>query len=106
MKDPWDFEEVYAPFTTLPAPIPSNPEHEDYLVHITTGTHVMQICLFLLIESRHIPARILQTNPAGRRQENPVGTFGIIDLDLSRYDRLAERFRTQAEGDATFSNPA
>lgn len=102
MKDPWDFEEVYAAFYDFARSYPFDPEHEDYLVHITTGTHVMQICLFLLIESRHIPARILQTNPAGRRQENPVGTFGIIDLDLSRYDRLAERFRTQAEGDADF----
>ena len=27
-----------------------DPEAEDYLIHITTGTHVAQICLFLLTE--------------------------------------------------------
>ncbi len=102
VSDPWDFEEVYAAFYDFACSYPFDPEHEDYLVHITTGTHVMQICLFLLIESRHIPARILQTNPVSKKQGNPVGTYGIIDLDLSRYDRLAERFRTQAEGDANF----
>lgn len=102
MNDPWDFEEVYAAFYDFARAYPFDPEHEDYLVHITTGTHVMQICLFLLTESRHIPARILQTNPAGKKHGNPAGTYGVIDLDLSRYDRLAERFRTQAEGDADF----
>ncbi|HJB65958.1 MAG TPA: RNA repair transcriptional activator RtcR [Candidatus Mailhella merdavium] len=102
VSNPWDFEEVYAAFYDFARAYPFDPEHEDYLVHITTGTHVMQICLFLLIESRHIPARILQTNPSGRRAWNPAGTYGIIDLDLSRYDRLAERFRRQAEGDANF----
>ena len=102
VSNPWDFEEVYAAFYDFARAYSFDPEHEDYLVHITTGTHVMQICLFLLIESRHIPARILQTNPSGRRAWNPAGTYGIIDLDLSRYDRLAERFRRQAEGDANF----
>lgn len=102
MNDPWDFEEVYAAFYDFARSYPFDPEHEDYLVHITTGTHVMQICLFLLIESRHIPARILQTSPVAKKPGNPAGIYGIIDLDLSRYDRLAERFRTQAEGDADF----
>ena len=102
VSDPWDFEEVYAAFYDFARAYPFDPEHEDYLAHITTGTHVMQICLFLLIESRHIPARILQTNPVSKKQGNPAGTYGIIDLDLSRYDRLAERFRAQAEGDADF----
>ena len=40
-----------------------DPEAEDYLVHITTGTHVAQICLFLLTEARYFPARLLQTAP-------------------------------------------
>ena len=41
--------------TTSRAATRSIPDAEDYLVHITTGTHVAQICLFLLTESRHIP---------------------------------------------------
>jgi transcriptional regulatory protein RtcR len=47
-----------------------DPDAEDYLVHITTGSHVAQICLFLLTETRHIPAQLLQTSP-------PTGTRGV-----------------------------
>ncbi len=86
--------------TTSRAPTRSQPEQEDYLVHITTGTHVAQICLFLLTESRHLPARLIQTSPppSGRRPGGP-GRYAIIDLDLSKYDRLASRFRQeQREG--------
>ena len=70
------------------------PEEEDYLIHITTGTHVAQICLFLLAESRHLPGKLLQCEPPkGRKASkgNP-GKFTVIDLDLERYDRLATRF--------------
>ena len=59
-----------------------------------------RVCLFLLTESRYFPARLLQTSP-GRRGEprRGPGTYSIIDLDLSRYDRLASRFRKeQVEG--------
>ena len=31
------------------------PEKEDYLIHLTTGTHVAQICWFLLNEANFIP---------------------------------------------------
>lgn len=102
LRNPWDFEEVYAALYDFAQAYPFDPESEDYLVHITTGTHVIQICLFLLIESRHIPARILQTGPRPKKEQNPAGEYGIIDLDLSRYDRIAERFRKQAEVDASF----
>src|SRR5262245_51597409 len=91
--DPWDFEEVYASLHDFARSYPFDTDAEDYLVHITTGSHVAQICLFLLTESRHIPARLLQTNPpSGMRGRDP-GTFSIIDLDLSKYDRLATRFQ-------------
>ena len=102
LQNPWDFEEVYAALFDFARAYPFDPEHEDYLVHITTGTHVIQICLFLLIESRHIPAKLLQTGPLPKAKQDPIGTYGIIDLDLSRYDRIAERFRRQAEGDVNF----
>jgi transcriptional regulatory protein RtcR len=92
VSDPWDFEEVYGSLHDFARSYPFEPEAEDYLVHITTGSHVAQICLFLLTESRHIPGRLLQTNPpAGRRGGGP-GTFRVIDLDLSKYDRIATRF--------------
>src|SRR5687768_9527375 len=90
--DPWDFEEVYASLHDFARSYPFDTDAEDYLVHITTGSHVAQICLFLLTESRHIPGRLLQISPpAGMRGAGP-GTFRIIDLDLSKYDRIATRF--------------
>lgn len=102
VRDPWDFEEVYAALFDFARAYPFDTEKEEYLVHITTGTHVIQICLFLLIESGHIPAKLIQTGLSPRHEANPAGTYGIIDLDLSRYDKLAERFKQQARGDVSF----
>lgn len=92
LVDPWDFEEVYAALYEFARGYDFKPETEDYLVHITTGSHVQQICLFLLTESRHFPARLVQTSPADNKRRGPEGKFAIIDLDLSKYDRLAARF--------------
>jgi transcriptional regulatory protein RtcR len=90
--DAWDFEDVYASLHDFARAYRFDTESDDYLVHITTGSHVAQICLFLLTESRHIPARLLQTSPpTGPRGMDP-GSFRVIDLDLSKYDRLATRF--------------
>jgi transcriptional regulatory protein RtcR len=90
--DPWDFEDVYGSLHDFARSYPFDVDSEDYLVHITTGSHVAQICLFLLTESRHIPGRLLQTSPpVGMRGAEP-GTFRVIDLDLSKYDRIATRF--------------
>jgi len=90
--DAWDFEDVYANLHDFARGYRFDTEAEDYLVHITTGSHVAQICLFLLTESRHIPGRLLQTSPPPGMRGNDPGTFQIIDLDLSRYDRIATRF--------------
>ncbi|HET9131967.1 MAG TPA: RNA repair transcriptional activator RtcR family protein, partial [Terriglobia bacterium] len=92
-KDPWNFEEVYEGLSDFARTYSFDSDSEDYLIHITTGTHVAQICLFLLTESRHLPGRLLQCSPARDRSE--PGTFAVIDLDLSRYDRIASRFRQE-----------
>jgi transcriptional regulatory protein RtcR len=91
-EDPWDFQQVFGALHEFARTYPFDPDREDYLVHITTGTHVAQICLFLLTESRHFPARLLQTSPPKRRDSEAVGSYAVIDLDLSRYDQLASRF--------------
>lgn len=101
-KDPWDFEEVYATLHDLARHYPFKPDQEDYLVHLTTGTHVAQICLFLLTEARYLPGRVVQSAPPRReKKEGPdsPGTYSIVDLDLSRYDRILSRFvREKKEG--------
>ena len=91
--DPWDFEEVYETLFKFSRQYPFDTESEDYLIHITTGTHVAQICLFLLTESRYMPGRLVQCSP--ERDRSSPGTIKIIDLDLSKYDRIASRFRQE-----------
>ena len=98
--DPWDFEEVYAVLLDFAMGYPFEPGRERYLVHMTTGTHVAQICWFLLTESRYLPAQLLQASPPSRSAQ--VGTHTIIDLDLSKYDRLARRFRRESEAAVSF----
>jgi transcriptional regulatory protein RtcR len=95
MADPWEFEGVYACLHDFLAAYPFAPEEEDYYIHITTGTHVSQICWFLLTESRHFPGRLLQTSPPRKQAVGDPGTYALIDLDLSRYDRIAQRFAQQ-----------
>src|ERR1700761_8005849 len=95
LADPWDFELVYGKLRDFAASYPFDLEKEDYLIHITTGSHVAQICLFLLTESRHFPARLLQTSPVQKGARGGPGGYSIIDLDLSKYDRLAARFQKE-----------
>lgn len=104
-KDPWDFQEVYAALLDFARGYPFNPEKEDYLVHITTGTHVAQICMFLLTEAHYFPARLIQTAPPAGGPEtnaNSPGSYSIIDLDLSKYDRIASRFRQETTESLSF----
>lgn len=89
--DPWDFESVYSELLDFAHEYNFQPEHENYLIHITTGTHVAQICLYLLTEARYLPGQLLQTSPA-RKNSNRPGQYQIIDLDLSKYDQIASRF--------------
>ena len=101
--DPWDFEEVYGVLHDFAKGYHFDTENEDYLIHITTGTHVAQICLYLLIESNYLPGRLLQTSPPpGKRNQDLSGEYRIIDLDLSRYDQIAMRFEQEMKDDISF----
>ena len=98
MDDPWDFEEVYSKLYEYSRSHDFSGEDDNYYIHITTGSHVAQICLFLLNESHHLPGRLIQTHPGS----SPEGSYNIIDLDLSRYDMLAKRFAVERENDLDF----
>jgi transcriptional regulatory protein RtcR len=100
--DPWDFEEVYGALHDFARSYPFDPAAEEYLVNITTGTHVAQICWFLLTEARMIPGRLLQLTPPKRWKDGGAGTHDLIDLDLSRYDRIATRFQADSQEAASF----
>lgn len=98
IDDPWDFEQVYGALHDFARGYPFVPDEEDYWIHITTGTHVAQICLFLMTEARYFPGMLLQTAPPKRQASREPGSYTLIDLDLSKYDRIAQRFaREQAD---------
>lgn len=103
IENPWDFEHVYGALHRFARTYEFDTDEEDYLLHITTGTHVIQICEFLLAESRHLPARLLQSSPPrrGDRRGGP-GHYTIIDLDLSKYDQLFERFQQEQREGVSF----
>lgn len=91
LDDPWNFQEVYGKLYDFARGYGFDEDRERYHVHLTTGTHVAQICWFLLTESRHIPARLIQTGPPGPNDDD-IPKFDIIDLDLSQYNALQQRF--------------
>lgn len=101
-SSPWDFESVYSQLYDFSQSYRFNTDEEQVLTHITTGTHVAQICLYLLTETNYLPGKLLQTSPASSYKKsdnfnsNPtVGDYQIIDLDLSRYDQIASRFNQE-----------
>lgn len=95
-ENPWDFEQVYNQLLDFCLNYDFKPEKERYLLNITTGTHVAQICWYLLAEANYIPAKLIQSSPS---KESAAGNYQIIDLDLSRYDTINSRFkRQQLEG--------
>lgn len=93
-KDPWDFESVYSELLDFCRNYSFKPSRERYLTHITTGTHVAQICLYLLTEAGYLPGKLIQTSPP-RKDSDDAGKYLIIDLDLSKYDQIASRFQKE-----------
>ncbi len=99
-RDPWDLETVYAALHAWAAGYPFDVENEEYFIHITTGTHIAQISLFLLNEAGVLPGKLIQTSPPRGKssRQPPVAGYSVIDLDLSKYDALSTRFvKEQAE---------
>ena len=90
LANPWDFEGVFEALHGLARELQVEGE---LWVHLTTGSHVAQICLFLLTESRFLPGKLLQSAPPSRAF--PRGRYDVVDLDLARYDRIAARFEQE-----------
>ena len=101
LANPWDFEEVYTKLYDFSKKMTFAPDRNDYYIHLATGTHVAQICLYLLTESRHLPGKLIQTGPVAEG-DKAKGSYAVIDLDLSRYDMIAKRFAIQRDNDLAF----
>jgi transcriptional regulatory protein RtcR len=100
--NPWDFQEVYGALHEFARQYRFDPEHERYLIHITTGTHVAQICMFLLTEARYFPAVLLQSSPPRKQSSRDIGSYSLIDLDLSRYNQIGARFAREKQESTEF----
>jgi transcriptional regulatory protein RtcR len=95
ITDPWDFAEVYGALYDWLRGYDFAPDTQDYWAHITTGTHVAQICLFLLTEARYLPGVLAQTAPPRPQRTGDPGSLTLIDLDIARYDPIAQRFAAE-----------
>jgi transcriptional regulatory protein RtcR len=94
VDDPWNFQQVYAALHDFAKGYAFGDE-DAVFAHITTGTHVAQICMFLLTEARYFPGKILETRYTGA-DTDWRGSVETIDLDLSTYDLLAKRFEVES----------
>lgn len=95
IANPWDFATTYAALHDFFSAYQFDSEC-DYYAHLTTGTHTAQICLFLLSESRHLPGKLVDTNPVSESDEPWRGNIVLIDLNLAMYDQLASRFKRES----------
>jgi transcriptional regulatory protein RtcR len=102
LADPWDFGEVYTALYDWSRAYRFKPEKETYWAHITTGTHVAQICMFLMVEARLIPGVLVQTAPPKKQAQSNPGTYSLIDLDLAKYDAIASRFAAEQRDAVSF----
>ena len=102
VQDAWDFGEVYGTLFDFAHGYTFKPDEEEYWIHITTGTHVAQICLFLMVEARYLPGVLMQTSPPKRQGLSNPGSYALIDLDLSKYDRIAQRFAREQQDAVSF----
>jgi transcriptional regulatory protein RtcR len=94
-KDARDFGSVYATMFDFAQGYAFDPESEAYFVNITTGTHLTRIGWLLLTEARYIPGKLVQLSPPKRESSGSIGSYDIIDLDLSRYDAIVTRFNAE-----------
>ena len=94
-KDPWDFEQVYLSLQDWASTFKFDIDSERYYVHMDRGSFVQHICLFLLVESKQIPADLIYNSPP--EASMPHGKARSVDLSLSKYDKIAVRFESRRE---------
>ena len=92
LKDPWDFDEVSVKFFDYVKKSCFHRDNTEYLVHINTGTNVERICLFWLVYSNYIRARLIQFTTDGTSKSKHE--LKIIDLDMSGNTALTRRLNS------------
>lgn len=85
LDDPWEFESVYQRLWDLFSGFDFDPE-TDYLVSLQTGTHIIQIVMFLLLRRGVLPGRLVQVSPPARRGADT--RVRRTDVKSDRFERL------------------
>ncbi|WP_431688167.1 RNA repair transcriptional activator RtcR [Hahella sp. NBU794] len=76
---PWDLHQVFPKLYQFIDGYPFDTEKEEYFFHITTGSHIQQISIFLSVGARYFPGKLLQTAPS--RDHEGGSKVEVIDLD-------------------------
>lgn len=97
-KDVFDFQTTYLELMKYTCQPCFHRQDTDYFIHLTTGTHVEQICLFLLTQKHYFNGKLIQTYQDDKKlNSDPVGHTTIIDLNLSAYDKLKQYFKAEED---------
>jgi transcriptional regulatory protein RtcR len=80
----WDLDASFDALCDVAERCGFDPDAEDVLGHVTTGTFIHHIAMYLLIEARLLPGRAVMTTDYGQ--------ITVLDPQSSRFDRIARRF--------------
>lgn len=88
-SNPFELRSTFTMVLQLSERIKFDPDNR-YFLNISTGTHIHQISFFLIAESRRWPVKLVQCVDA--KTEDLASRIQVIDLDLSRYDEIMNRY--------------
>ena len=88
--DPYDLPSTYLMMIKLREEETFQPDTR-YLFNLSTGTHIIQVAIYKMIESRRWPGLLAQCGPGGGIKSN----ITEIDLDLRAYDSIMDRYRLE-----------
>ncbi|MGI8495423.1 MAG: RNA repair transcriptional activator RtcR [Pyrinomonadaceae bacterium] len=103
-NEPWDFPEVYRILYKFVSEYEFDCERENYFLHLTTGTHVSQICMFLLAESKIFPGKLIQTSPINKPTKEKSGRYEIVDLGHDDFNRIRSRIFLEEQSKTNISH--
>lgn len=94
LKNPWNLEVVFNNLLLFAEntlkPLWKQENEPELFIHTATGTHIEQICLFLLTESGHLPGKLLMSIPPAKNKQ--TGSCREIDLTEKNYQLIKQRF--------------
>lgn len=105
IEDHWDFALVFGALLDFALAYPFDTDAEEYYVHVTTGSHVVQMCLFRLVSDGFIPGVLVQTGPKSAKRSGgaddeeidlSAGRIDVIDLSAARYASVMRRYEERA----------